>query len=48
MEKRMYETPSVEVVKLMVRKSMLTVSQGDDNEPAGAPRRRGHRTWDEE
>ena len=44
----MYETPSMVVVKLVARHSVLTISQGDDNDPASAPRRRGHRTWDEE
>ncbi len=49
MEKKMYETPEVEVIQLSARDAVLdSVSQGDDNEPAGAPRR-GHRDmWNEE
>ena len=35
MEKKMYETPEVEVIQLSARDAVLdSVSQGDDNEPA--------------
>ena len=51
MEKRMYETPSMVVVYLGTRHSVMqAVSDDLPNQPAGAPRHRGRRTqpWDEE
>ena len=49
MEKKMYETPEVEVIMLNARDAIMdSASQGDDNQEASAPRR-GHRDmWNEE
>lgn len=53
MEKKMYETPEVEVIMLSARDAMLVnesdvIKPDDPEQPVGAPRR-GHRDmWNEE